>query len=635
MPSTDETRSGTLVELLPAALYTCEAPSGRITFFNAHAARLWGREPRLGDTDARFCGSFKLWRPDGRLLPHHETPMAVALLEGTPARNEEVIIERPDVSRVTVVVNIDPLFDAEGRITCAINVFHDATPMKSAEEARLHLAAIVDSSDDAIVSKDLNGIITSWNQGARRIFGYTAEEAVGRAITILIPEERQGEEPDILARIRRGERIEHYETVRRRKDGTRIDISLTVSPILDRAGRVIGASKIARDITERVQAPDRIARAREDAEAANRSKDEFLAMLGHELRNPLSPILTAIHLMRMRGKAGQEVELIDRQLRHLMRLVDDLLDVSRITGGKIELRRQRLELASVALRGLETSSPLLEQRRQKVDFSVPVENLLVDADPDRLAQVISNLITNASKYSEPGSNIAISAERVDRSVHLRVVDNGIGIAPEMLDRIFDLFVQQPQALDRSKGGLGLGLTIVRSLIELHGGTVQARSQGLGHGSEFTVALPLAVPDQALEDAPAAQLPRSIRTVHAPTVDGRRVLIVDDNGDAAQSIAEVLTELGHEVHVAHDGPTALALASRFRPDVCLLDIGLPVMDGYELARRLRDSQHLAAGARIIALTGYGQDADRQRSTEAGFTAHVVKPVDLDVLTRVVN
>jgi CheY-like chemotaxis protein len=318
-----------------------------------------------------------------------------------------------------------------------------------------------------------------------------------------------------------------------------------------------------------------------------------------------------------------------------MRLVDDLLDVSRITGGKIELRRQRLELASVALRGLETSSPLLEQRRQKVDFSVPVENLLVDADPDRLAQVISNLITNASKYSEPGSNIAISAERVDRSVHLRVVDNGIGIAPEMLDRIFDLFVQQPQALDRSKGGLGLGLTIVRSLIELHGGTVQARSQGLGHGSEFTVALPLAVPDQALEDAPAAQLPRSIRTVHAPTVDGRRVLIVDDNGDAAQSIAEVLTELGHEVHVAHDGPTALALASRFRPDVCLLDIGLPVMDGYELARRLRDSQHLAAGARIIALTGYGQDADRQRSTEAGFTAHVVKPVDLDVLTRVVN
>jgi signal transduction histidine kinase len=375
--------------------------------------------------------------------------------------------------------------------------------------------------------------------------------------------------------------------------------------------------------------------ARREAEAANRAKDEFLAMLGHELRNPLSPILTAIHLMRMRGKAGQEVELIDRQLRHLMRLVDDLLDVSRITGGKIELRRQRLELASVALRGLETSSPLLEQRRQKVDFSVPVENLLVDADPDRLAQVISNLITNASKYSEPGSNIAISAERVDRSVHLRVVDNGIGIAPEMLDRIFDLFVQQPQALDRSKGGLGLGLTIVRSLIELHGGTVQARSQGLGHGSEFTVALPLAVPDQALEDAPAAQLPRSIRTVHAPTVDGRRVLIVDDNGDAAQSIAEVLTELGHEVHVAHDGPTALALASRFRPDVCLLDIGLPVMDGYELARRLRDSQHLAAGARIIALTGYGQDADRQRSTEAGFTAHVVKPVDLDVLTRVVN
>jgi CheY-like chemotaxis protein len=245
---------------------------------------------------------------------------------------------------------------------------------------------------------------------------------------------------------------------------------------------------------------------------------------------------------------------------------------------------------------------------------------------------VANLITNASKYSEPGTKISITAERADGDVRLHVIDEGIGIAPDLLDPIFDIFFQPAQAPDRSKGGLGLGLTIVRSLVELHGGSVRARSEGPGRGSEFIVTLPLAVPAAELAPAPTETGLGALASGAAP--GGRRILIVDDNDDAAMSIAELLAELGHEVRVAHDGPSALDQARRFRPEVCLLDIGLPVMDGYELARRLRESRALPEGARIIAVTGYGQDADRRRSTEAGFSAHVVKPVDLEVLTHVV-
>ncbi len=479
------------------------------------------------------------------------------------------------------------------------------------------------------------------NADTCRVWGRRHDELINRPLFEAMPDIRgQGLEQLLAGVLRTGvpcigrERLVRYD---RKGNGTPDDVyfNFVYSPMRNVDGAIEGILVMAFDVTEEVMARKQMDSLRAVAEAATRAKDEFLAMLGHELRNPLSPILTAVQLMRMRGRAGPEVDLIDRQLRHLVRLVDDLLDVSRITGGKIELRRQRVELASVALRGLETSSPLLEQRRQKVDFKVPAEGLVVDGDPDRLAQVISNLITNASKYSEPGSRVGIAAGRVGSTVELRVVDSGIGIAPEMLDRIFDLFVQQPQALDRSKGGLGLGLTIVRSLIEMHDGTVRARSRGPGRGSEFIVTLPLALPADDLRALPASGVPAAIRAPQDPGMEARRVLIVDDNGDAAHSIAEALTELGHDVHVAHDGPTALTIASRLRPDVCLLDIGLPVMDGYELARRLRDSQHLADGARIIAITGYGQDADRQRSTEAGFSAHVVKPVDLDVLTSVVN
>jgi signal transduction histidine kinase len=375
-------------------------------------------------------------------------------------------------------------------------------------------------------------------------------------------------------------------------------------------------------------------RARALAESANRSKDEFLAMLGHELRNPLSPILTALQVMRMRGADSREQALIERQMGHVMRLVDDLLDISRITRGKIELRRSRTELCEVVVRGLEVASPLLEQRRQKVELDVDGDGLALHVDPDRMAQVVANLLTNAAKYSERGTTIHLGAEREGRRVRLRVRDEGIGIAPEMLRRVFDVFYQEPQSLDRSKGGLGLGLAIVRSLVELHGGAVSVQSEGPGRGSEFIVELPLAPDLDPFEVVSPGRATAPIPAQAIAQPGGKRILVVDDNEDAAESIADLLRDLGYEIETAYDGPAALRIAKVFKPEVCLVDIGLPAMDGYELARRLRESHDLASGARLIAVTGYGQDADRERSRQAGFDSHLVKPVNVDVLNNAV-
>ena len=368
------------------------------------------------------------------------------------------------------------------------------------------------------------------------------------------------------------------------------------------------------------------------ADAAMRAKDEFLAMLGHELRNPLSPILTALHLTRMRGVPSREITVIERQTGYLVRLVEDLLDVSRIAGGKVALKKRRFELSVVVARGLEMVSPLLDEKKQRLDLQVLFEGLMVDGDADRLAQVISNLLTNASKYSDAGTTIRVTAAPAGDRARLSVRDEGIGIPSHMLDRIFERFIQQPQPLDRSKGGLGLGLTIVRSLVELHGGTVTATSEGPGKGSEFLVELPLAHMDQNVEletTSPGTTLARPGRVS-----ERNRVLIVDDNRDAADSIAEFLGDLGYEVAVAYDGPSALTVASTFKPHTCVLDIGLPVMDGYELARLLRQSDQLSQELRLIAVTGYGQDGDRRRSEEAGFDAHLVKPVKADELAKIV-
>jgi signal transduction histidine kinase/CheY-like chemotaxis protein len=370
-----------------------------------------------------------------------------------------------------------------------------------------------------------------------------------------------------------------------------------------------------------------------DERQADRRKDEFLALLGHELRNPLAPILTALELLKLRGEPSRdrEREVIERQVRHMVRLVDDLLDISRITRGKVQLRPVPCELAQVINKAVEMASPLFEQREHRLTLSVPRSGLLVLADPGRLAQVFSNLLTNAAKYTEPGGEVLVEATQVDDRAMVAVSDSGIGIPGDLLPTIFEPFVQGERSIDRAQGGLGLGLPLVRSLLALHGGEVHAHSDGRGRGSRFVVELPVL-------DANAFELAERLTPpMGAPAISqhAMRLLVVDDNPDAADLLAEALTDLGHHVEVAHDGPRALEICETFHPEVGILDIGLPVMDGYELARQMRLRESRPSGLRpmrLIALTGYGQETDRQASREAGFDVHLVKPVDLVTLTE---
>jgi signal transduction histidine kinase/DNA-binding response OmpR family regulator len=390
----------------------------------------------------------------------------------------------------------------------------------------------------------------------------------------------------------------------------------TYQALLDAEGRSKGITVVAVDVTE-------LTIARRQAEAANRSKDEFLAMLGHELRNPLAPILTGLQLMELRGVKGADRErtVIQRQVKHLMTLVDDLLDVSRIARGKVQLKRERLDLADVTARAIEMVSPAIDDRRHTLTVEVP-RGLIVDADSARLAQVLANLLSNSAKYTDPRGHIRISAQPWGSFARVKVSDNGRGIDPVMLPRVFELFSQERQEIDRSQGGLGLGLAIVKSLAEAHGGSVQAHSEGKGLGAEFVVQIPLAeqrapevapVPPQALNPAPAGA--------------GLRILIVDDNADAAELLSEWLRTLGHTTRIAFDGPRALEIAAQFQPEVALLDLGLPIMDGFEVARALKSAPSPIA---LVAVTGYGQELDRQRTREAGFEEHLVKPIDLERL-----
>ena len=413
---------------------------------------------------------------------------------------------------------------------------------------------------------------------------------------------------------------------------------LAISSVNDMAAKEQALRAMQAAQRELEAAGEQLKVALEAAQAGSRAKDEFLAMLGHELRNPLSPIVTALQIMKMRAGDAmiRERAIIERQVHHLVRLVDDLLDVSRIAQGKVELKLRPVEIADVVAKAIETTSPLLEQRRHTLTTSVPQEGLRVMGDEHRLAQIASNLLTNAAKYTEPGGRVEVTAARRGGKVLLVVRDSGTGIPPDLLPKVFHMFVQGERTIDRSQGGLGLGLSIVRSLVELHGGAVAAASEGPGLGTEITVELPLlqaeasAGPSTRREGAAEAG---ADACAHARVGRGR-VLVVDDNRDAAESLADALTSSGYVAEIAFDGPSALALATARCPEVALIDIGLPVMDGYELARRLREARGDGA-LRLVAVTGYGQEADRQRSAEAGFHAHLVKPIDLDRLLRLLD
>jgi len=610
-----------LLEKLPAAAYTCDA-DGLITYFNRRAVEVWGRAPKLNDPEDRFCGSFRLFSPEGKPLRHDECWMALALRDDRDYDTREIVIERADGSRITVLAHAHPLHDTDGNLVGAANVLLDITERKVWEQAQGRLAAIIESADDAIIGKDLNGIITDWNKGAENLFGYSAREAIGQPIGMLIPADRQDEEPEILGRIQRGEAMEHYETIRRRKDGTLLAISLSVSPIRNAQGRIIGASKIARDIRER----QKLEKALVDAD---RRKDEFLAMLSHELRNPLATIRNSVQLLRLDpGRAMQEKVLapLERQVGTLARLVDDLMDVSRVTMGRVRLQRTDVPVNRILRDAAST------MRREMIDgghaFTVSKADpdLMVNVDAMRLEQVVTNLLTNASKYTPEGGRIELAAERDGDDAVISVRDSGIGIQPEVLPEVFDLFSQGTTALDRSKGGLGIGLALVKYLVEMHGGSVTAASGGPGAGSEFVVRLPAVVSATSTgnEERPAA----------GSTAAGRpslRILVVDDNRDSADLQATLLEHIGHEVRTAYEGNGALQAAAEFQPDVILLDIGLPQMDGYEVAYRIRQEPTLG-GVVMIAMTGYGQSEDMQRTKAAGFDHHMLKPAEFAELQR---
>ncbi len=493
-----------------------------------------------------------------------------------------------------------------------------------ADEHRRRLGAVFASAPVAIaVLRGSDHVYEMVNESYRALIDQ--REVLGRPIREALPELEGQAICDVLDAVyQSGERFvgRSYPIDIRRGPAGALEqtfFDFVYQPTTDAAGRVDGIVAVGFEVTE-------LANARQAAEDANRAKDEFLAMLGHELRNPLAPILTALQLLRLRGvQAGdRERTIIERQVRHLVSLVDDLLDVSRITRGKVRLNRLPIELSESVAKGIELASPLLEQQRHTLSVDVATTGLGVLADTDRLAQVVSNLLTNAAKYTPPEGRVSVSASVEGDDVVLRVRDTGIGIAPEMLPRIFELFAQDRQAIDRAPGGLGLGLAIVRSLVKLHGGSVSAHSDGRDRGSEFVVHLPRVIADRAGAAEPAPE----------PRATGLRLLVVDDNRDAAMMLAEALALAGHQTEVAHDGPEALAKAARFHPDVALVDIGLPVMDGFELAHQLR-SRYDARQLALVAVTGYGQEHDRRRSREAGFAAHLVKPVDLDELKTLIG
>ncbi|HKP82754.1 MAG TPA: PAS domain S-box protein [Pyrinomonadaceae bacterium] len=605
----------------------------RITYINEVGESLtgWSHEDALGQPLDRV---FRIIN-EVTLQPV-ENPALRALRQGVVVglANHTTLIKK-DGSECPIDDSAAPIRDELGQVSGCVLIFRDVTAQRSIEREKANqlltarlLASIVESSNDAIISKSLDGIIQSWNAAAERLFGYTSEQAVGRHISLVIPPERLSEEERIIASLKEGKRIEHYETERLRSDGQHITVSLTISPIKDDSGNVIGASKIARDVTERKRLEDDLRRLAADLSAADRRKNEFLATLAHELRNPLAPMSNMLEVLK-RSNGDTEIlkrahDTIERQLVQMVRLVDDLLDLNRITHDRLELRRSEVELSSVIQQAIEVARPLIDTAGQSLSVDLPDEPIYLNADRARLAQLFGNLLNNSSKYTSSEGTISLTAKRLDGEVLVTVKDNGAGIPQDKLDSIFDMFMQVDRTSEQSQAGLGIGLTLVKRLTEMHGGSIEARSAGEGQGSEFIVRLPiLSKPGVLCEPETAVE-----------SSSERRILIVDDNRDSADSLAMLLEITGNKTYLAHDGVEALEAAEKYRPEVVLLDIGLPRLDGHEVCRRIREKSW-SKNIVIIALTGWGQEDDRRKSEEAGFNGHLVKPVDYDKLLELLS
>jgi PAS domain S-box-containing protein len=631
--------------------------TGRIISWNSKFLELWAiPEDLISLRDAekvRACIARQLKRPEEYLR-------RTAEIEGSSEKGADLLelADGRQLERYSEPISID------GAPVGRVWSFRDVTARTEADLVSRRLAAIVDNSDDAIIGKDLNSIITSWNQGAKKIFGYTAEEMIGTSVKRLIPADRQQEEDVILDHLRRGQRFDHFETIRITKDGRQLHVSLTISPIKDASGKVIGASKIARDITDQKLAEAALREAQKAAEAANtekarllenerlarveaerasRMKDEFLATLSHELRTPLNAVLGWSSILRGGKNSEQEMaqglDAIDRNARVQAQIIDDLLDMSRIISGKVRLEVQPLDLPTIVLEAIETIRPGASAKGVRLQTLIDPLNATVLGDPNRLQQVFWNLLNNAIKFTPKGGRVQVLLQRINSHVDVSVIDTGEGISPDFLPHIFNRFEQADPSTTRQHGGLGLGLAIVRSLVELHGGNVRAKSGGIGKGATFIVTLPLTVfhppADEGDRDHPKSRA-RDLAVPPTISLEGVRVLAIEDDTDARNLLKVILEAAGATAYLAGSAREGLEQLLRLPIDVVICDIGMPEVDGYSFirdVRRLGDREKSEVAA--VALTAYARLQDRMEAMRAGFQNHLPKPVEPSELLAVVQ
>ena len=598
-------------------------PQGIVQTWNAGAAHIKGYSAQeiIGSHFSRF------YPPDAikRGLP--ETELRGATMQGR--FEDEGWRIRKDGSRFWANVIITAVRNESGHLLGFSKITRDLTERRRHEddlrrsEERFRL--LVDGvTEYAIMMLDSEGFVTSWNVGAERIKGYKSQEVLGKHVSYFYPSEAVlANTPWEHLRIARDQGRVTEEGWRLRKDGTLFWANSVITSLRDQDGRPYGFAKVTQDLTQRRHAEAL-------ADTAQRMH-EFIAMLAHELRNPLAPIRNAVALMGRKGLNDPKLEsmrqTIDRQSMLMKRLLDDLLDVNRIARGQFSIEREPVDVRDVLARAVETSRPLIDSRKHRLEVHVPDQPACVLGDALRLTQAFVNLLNNAAKYTPEGGSIKASASVRGAEIEVRVMDNGAGIERDMLEKVFDLFVQVDSTVKNSLGGLGVGLALVRRVVELHGGNVHARSEGKTHGAEFIVRLPLSIEqNRVISSTRERQAPGSIPVL--------RVLIVDDNRDAADSLNLLLVSMGQKVCVAYDGQCAISAAKTFNPDVVLLDIGMPKMSGYEVARALRTDAS-AAKAVLVAVTGWGQEADRERAKEAGFTHHFVKPISEETLRLILT
>ncbi|MEO6002077.1 MAG: PAS domain S-box protein [Opitutus sp.] len=616
--------------------------NGIITSWNLAAERMFG----YGKKEAIGMSVLKLIPPERY---NEESDLLARIRDGKRVEHFETSRLAKNGAILPVSITVSPVLDKHGRVVGASNILRDTTVANANRRADLLLAAIVSSSDDAIISKDLNGIITSWNDGAERIFGYKPQEVVGQSVLKLIPPERHAEEPLILDRLRRGERVDHFETVRVRKTGEHLHVSLTISPVKNAHGEIVGASKIARDITElkrvaaererflkeREQLLDAERAARAQAEHANRMKDEFLAMVSHELRTPLNAIVGWTEVLADGGENREDVihgiKIIQRNATMQAQLIEDLLDLGRISSGKLALDVGPVDLTSVVREAVSSVQHMADVKRihVKMVLSDAVGGLL--GDPKRLQQVVWNLLTNAIKFTPAGGQVLVSLARTASHFRISIADNGAGMTSDFLPLIFQRFQQADSSTTRRHGGLGIGLALVKQLVEMHAGSVNAESPGPGLGSTFTVNLPVAI--AKMRPSPS-QRGEAVENPEVGDLLGIRVLVVEDDADSLEVIKRILTQRKAEVYSATSAEEALKQFEEKSPDLIVSDIGMPQTDGYELIRRIRE---LPGGAAVpaAALTAMARADDRTRALNAGFQTHVAKPVSAAELIAVVR